>query len=358
MKKVFILLVLAVLTVVILVLANLMPPYFNKYQPGETLLGDTFSKTMISGQVFFKDNEQPVQSGYVKALRYDWFRDLIITVDSSGITGDGRYNLAKCPSESLFIAAYADDELDFAPGYYDTTISWLKSVTVIPFTSVSNVNIGVNRVIKQENGTNRVGGRILRSPNIPPVALRGAIIYTVIGNKFKSYAVSNERGNYLIDSLPSGNMLILVERIGYHSDYRYVQVGPFNTDSIHFYLARVASVNPPVEFVPEDYALYQNYPNPFNPVTKISFSLPLPSHGGVHAVRLVVYDIIGREVAVLIPPLGGGQEGLKPGTPACRSLGAGRYEVVFDGTNYPSGVYFYELYTGEFIETRKMLLLK
>jgi hypothetical protein len=54
----------------------------------------------------------------------------------------------------------------------------------------------------------------------------------------------------------------------------------------------------------------------------------------------------------------GGQEGLKPGTPACRSLGAGWYEVEFDGTDYPSGVYFYKLVADGYIETKKMILLK
>jgi hypothetical protein len=65
-------------------------------------------------------------------------------------------------------------------------------------------------------------------------------------------------------------------------------------------------------------------------------------------VQLVVYDVLGREVAALIPPLGGGQEGLKPGT----------YEIQWDATNFPSGVYFYKLQAGSFTDTKKMLLIK
>jgi hypothetical protein len=102
--------------------------------------------------------------------------------------------------------------------------------------------------------------------------------------------------------------------------------------------------------------LYQNYPNPFNPLTKIKFSLPSPSKGGVLKVKLIIYDVLGKEVANLIPPLRGGQEGLSPGT----------YSVDWDGTNYPSGVYFYKLIvvdpsTGSgqgYSETKKMVLLK
>ena len=102
--------------------------------------------------------------------------------------------------------------------------------------------------------------------------------------------------------------------------------------------------------VPDKFSLSQNYPNPFNPSTKIKFSLPVPSKGGV---TLTIYDVLGRKVTDLIPPLRGGQEGLQPGT----------YEVEWNGTNFASGIYFYKLETlvpsGEsFTQTRKMVLLK
>jgi photosystem II stability/assembly factor-like uncharacterized protein len=97
--------------------------------------------------------------------------------------------------------------------------------------------------------------------------------------------------------------------------------------------------------IPSKYFLSQNYPNPFNPVTKIKFAIPLS--GGVSAgrgglVKLIIFDVLGREVAVLV------NESLSPGT----------YEAEWDGTNYPSGVYFYKLIASEFTETRKMVLVK
>jgi hypothetical protein len=94
--------------------------------------------------------------------------------------------------------------------------------------------------------------------------------------------------------------------------------------------------------VPKKFQLYQNFPNPFNPETRIKFSLPLPSKGGVQEVKLIVYDILGREVAVLV------NEQLNPGT----------YEALWDGTNYTSGIYFYKLMTGDNNETKKMVLIK
>jgi hypothetical protein len=99
------------------------------------------------------------------------------------------------------------------------------------------------------------------------------------------------------------------------------------------------------EKIPADFYLYQNYPNPFNPVTKIKFDIPslsFPNASIGNPVQLKVFDITGREVAVLV------NEQLRPGT----------YEVTFDGSNYPSGTYFYRLQTGDYSETKKMILLK
>jgi hypothetical protein len=89
--------------------------------------------------------------------------------------------------------------------------------------------------------------------------------------------------------------------------------------------------------VPTDFALHQNYPNPFNPSTKIKFVIPKSSF-----VSLKVYNVLGKQVATL----------------AREEKPAGNYEVEFSGTDLPSGVYFYKLQTGSFIQTKKMILLR
>lgn len=98
--------------------------------------------------------------------------------------------------------------------------------------------------------------------------------------------------------------------------------------------------------IPKTFSLFQNYPNPFNPSTKISFNIPSmtpPSKGaGGMMVRMSIYDILGREVATLV------NEQLQPGS----------YEVSWDASNFPSGTYFYKLSSGDFTETKKMLLIK
>jgi hypothetical protein len=89
--------------------------------------------------------------------------------------------------------------------------------------------------------------------------------------------------------------------------------------------------------VPKIYSLSQNYPNPFNPSTKIQFALPKSG-----TVKLVVYDILGAEVTKLI---NGYQQ-------------AGNHSVIFNGDKLASGVYFYKIEAGEFIEMKKMVLIK
>ncbi len=89
--------------------------------------------------------------------------------------------------------------------------------------------------------------------------------------------------------------------------------------------------------IADDYYLGQNYPNPFNPATKIEFSLPKSQN-----VTLRVYDISGREVALLI----------------AGKVMKGRNSITFNAKNLSSGVYIYVLQAGEFVQTRKMVLLK
>ncbi|MBL8017864.1 MAG: T9SS type A sorting domain-containing protein [Ignavibacteria bacterium] len=95
--------------------------------------------------------------------------------------------------------------------------------------------------------------------------------------------------------------------------------------------------------IPQKYELLQNYPNPFNPMTKLRFNIPLLR--GVaegRGVLLKVYDVLGKEIAVLV------NENLKPGI----------YEIEWDASNIPSGVYFYSLIINEFTQTKKMVVLK
>jgi photosystem II stability/assembly factor-like uncharacterized protein len=89
--------------------------------------------------------------------------------------------------------------------------------------------------------------------------------------------------------------------------------------------------------IPSSFSLSQNYPNPFNPTTKIQFALPKNAFA-----KLIIYDVLGREVETLVN----------------EQLAHGIYEVNWDATNYPSGVYFYRLAADNYVESRKMILVK
>jgi len=88
---------------------------------------------------------------------------------------------------------------------------------------------------------------------------------------------------------------------------------------------------------PSEYSLMQNYPNPFNPVTTITYSLPINSK-----VTLTVFDAIGNQLAVLVD----------------EEKSTGKHSVDFNANNLASGLYFYKMQANNFIQTRKMILLK
>jgi hypothetical protein len=99
--------------------------------------------------------------------------------------------------------------------------------------------------------------------------------------------------------------------------------------------------------IPRSFKLYQNYPNPFNPSTKIKFDLPSSVDQYYYHVKLEVYDVLGKRVAVLLD----------------KQLRSGSYEFEWDSEALPnllltSGIYFYRLSAGEYISTRKMIIIK
>jgi photosystem II stability/assembly factor-like uncharacterized protein len=97
--------------------------------------------------------------------------------------------------------------------------------------------------------------------------------------------------------------------------------------------------------VPDNYKLYQNFPNPFNPVTRIKFIISLlrgVSEGRDVPVRLIIYDILGRETAVLVN----------------KQMKSGTYEVEWNAGSFSSGIYFCKLAAGSFSDVKKMMLVK
>lgn len=140
--------------------------------------------------------------------------------------------------------------------------------------------------------------------------------------------------------------------LGYHFFYRIVAKDkgiipsyyykPYSGYYKLYWRNITSSTNADEKLFPTKFSLEQNYPNPFNPSTSIQYSI-----NSMQFVTLKVYDVLGKEVATLVN----------------EEKSAGSYEVKFNSamlstTSLPSGVYFYQLSAGDFIETKKMILLK
>lgn len=100
----------------------------------------------------------------------------------------------------------------------------------------------------------------------------------------------------------------------------------------------IVGLEPVSNSIPREFKLYQNYPNPFNPVTLIKYDLPKEVN-----VTIKIYDLLGREVATLV------NNELKK---------AGRYELNWNAGNYASGVFFYRIEAGSYVNSKKMVLVK
>jgi 5'-nucleotidase len=178
-----------------------------------------------------------------------------------------------------------------------------------------------------------VGERIV-SAEVGDLPLDPQQIYSIIANEFLLYALS--------DPSIVGTTLNIIDPYLYADSSEFqvlseyiisqVTISPVSRGNI---IAGVKGIEEGQ--VPEQFRLEQNYPNPFNPSTKIEFRI-----ADFGFVTLKVYDILGNEVATLV-------DEYKP---------AGKYEIEWNAGEFPSGVYFYQLNTGEYISTKKMVLLK
>jgi photosystem II stability/assembly factor-like uncharacterized protein len=225
-------------------------------------------------------------------------------------------------------------------------------------------NAGNNWNINYYDGTMNINDLIFKGKNIGFAVGYGTIIKTTNGGMNWTRQINDytSRNNvFFVDSLNGWvsysefNKLMKTTNGGINWVDRYIQNGTY-IGSVYFVNKNtgwVCGVNGTIfktttggeptgiveinNEVPTSYSLLQNYPNPFNPATNIRYAI---SKSGM--VKLVVFDVLGREVEILV------NESLKPGT----------YESTFNGSNYPSGIYFYKIQTDDFAQTKRMILIK
>jgi len=305
----------------------------------------------VSGKILYQ-NGIPVPSGHVKALRYNRASDIIEVVDSAAIQPNGDYLLPGIPQDSVDIMVYPDDEDNLVPTFVPTyhavnnsgTIYWTQSRTLYVNNNIFNVDVRVFG-INGPAGSGEISGGVYSAP--PSNGLKDAFVYAMIGNDFKGFGMSLTGGAYDANNLPQGSYRLICDRMGYRSAERYEILGSSNLDSINFYLVNinVIGIEPNGTQIPSSYKLEQNYPNPFNPVTNIKMDIPKAAN-----VRLIIYDMLGREIEILIN----------------QQLNAGSYRLSWNAVKYSSGIYFYRIIASEpssgsgqvFTDTRKMILVK
>ncbi len=309
--------------------------------------------SIVSGLVTYSDNNQPVLNGTAKILRRDVNTQEVIVTDSTPVT-NGVYALPRVPRDSTDrVIIFPNDDNDFVPTYFPSAIDWRNASPLNPFNNLVNINVSVYRITPGSNGPNVSGYVHLNL--VPPLLQPGnfpynsdAIIYFKQGNVFKKFAVSNTTEHFTAMNVSPGTYEVKVYRLGYKSDSQSVTVNNVNIDSLNFNLdtSTVIGIRNLSSVAPSGFMLEQNYPNPFNPATKIKFDLPksnftLSEAKGL-SVKLIIYDILGREVTTLV------NQQLKPGS----------YEVTWNASNYSSGIYFYTLISQDYTETKKLILLK
>ena len=150
---------------------------------------------------------------------------------------------------------------------------------------------------------------------------------------------SPETSFIVLDTLKGSGNQYVDENVEQAQTYTY-RIKAYSSIAVSDYSNEASSSGTDVKAesgIPAEYSISQNYPNPFNPTTKIKFALPQAA-----LTKISIYDLLGREVQVIIN----------------KELGAGYHEINIDADNFPSGVYFYRIQSGNFINTKKMILMR
>ena len=181
------------------------------------------------------------------------------------------------------------------------------------FTITSNLpNIGVNSIVKRQTNPQML----------------------FVGTDVGVFQSTNEGTDWVLFNTGFPN--VEVYDLKYKEGPKFLMAATHGRGCFMFDISTIVSINN-INGIPDKFSLSQNYPNPFNPTTKVEFGI-----SKLGFVTLKVYDALGNEIRTLVN----------------ENKSAGNYEVRFDGSNLSSGVYFYRLSAGEFVETRSMLLVK
>jgi hypothetical protein len=254
-------------------------------------------------------------------------------ITGSGAIGSARYGRSVSISSdgnTAIVGGYEDNTAMGAVWVYTRSGgSWTQQGNKLVGTGATgNASLGFSISLSADGNTALVGG-------IDDNAFAGAAwvftrsggVWSQSGNKlFGSGAVGIANQGGAVAIAPDGNTII----VGGIADNT-------NMGAAWVFVPGTTSVQQTSNETPNSFLMEQNYPNPFNPITNIQFALPQSGY-----VTLEIFSVTGERVDVLIS----------------EELNAGKYNYEWSGSNLTSGIYFYRLNVGSFVETRKMILLK
>mgnify|MGYP005839548799 CR=1 FL=1 len=248
-----------------------------------------------------------------------------------GIIGSGYY----------YVQAFSNYYL---PSFYNNAglpaVFWQQADSILINGALSNINI----LMKRDSS---VGGGIITGSvilNFEMTNRSDVLVYakSTDNGLWYNYAYLKRNSEFKLTNLPYSNYKLYAQKIGYNDGVSIdLQISPTSTIISGVNIPIILSSAETETSLPSNFYLYQNYPNPFNPTTKIRYSIP--NEETVVAVSLLkIYDILGNEIATLV------NEKKKPGY----------YEVEWDASSTPSGVYIYRLTHGKFSSAKKMILVR
>jgi len=258
----------------------------------------------------------------------------------------GNFLFEALPNGSYILQAVPFRE--YLPSFYNAggcgVFGWRRADTIrIQGNTVDGLVVCVKKASAWGAGT--IGGRIAA---VSGSALAGVVVLAIDQDdpSLATSAVTDAEGGYELVDLDPGTYSVSVDKVAYESPGEKSGVVDYakSEGTLNFTMSPepVAPGDEAGQLVPEEYRLLQNYPNPFNPSTVIEFDLP---KGDLTTLRL--YNILGQKVETLVDSY----------------LPAGHYTLEFTsvgrrGSELPSGIYLYELRSGSFVSTRKMILVK
>jgi len=265
---------------------------------------------------------------FLEIARDEAFNEIVFA-DSFAVTGNDNsimYSNVGLGEKTYYWRVRSNNGAKFSE--YSDTRSFVTSIVppILVSPENSSTNISVNPLLNWEPVEGAVSYRVQIVPTLPNFA-ESRLVFDESGITDTEVQVNglNPNTRYY--------WKVACETDSYETPYSEVWL--FTTES-------TSDVED--DKIPSEFSLSQNYPNPFNPSTTIEFTIPNAGDEYIRPLqtKLIVYDIIGREIKTLV------SEHKTPGY----------YEINFNAENLSSGIYYYKLESGDFTQTRKMILLK